>query len=68
MMKRRGVTLVEILVGMALAAIAFAIIYEVMHLFFGTDSRNNVMGITKRSFVQKDAKTGLRRLVYRLRE
>lgn len=67
-MKRRGVTLVELLVGLGLAAVAFAVIYEVMHLFFGSNSRNNVAGITKRSFVQKDAKVGLRRLIYRLRE
>lgn len=68
MRARRGVTLIEILVGMALAALAFGIIYEAMHLFFGSGSRHNVVGMTKRSFVQKDAKSGLRRLTYRLRE
>lgn len=67
-MNRRGVTIVEILVGAALSAALLGMIYGVFHLFFSDKSRHSVTTMTKRSFIQKDAKAGLRRLIYRLRE
>ena len=65
---KRGVTIVEVLVGAALAAALLGMIYGAFHLFFSDKSRHSVTTMTKRSFIQKDAKAGLRRLIYRLRE
>jgi hypothetical protein len=65
---RRAVTIVEVLMGAALAALLMGMIYGAFHVFFSDKSRHSVTTLTKKSFVQKDAKAGLRRLIYRLRE
>jgi prepilin-type N-terminal cleavage/methylation domain-containing protein len=67
-MRRRGWTLVEVVIAIGLVAILLGAAYGVFHLLFANRSRSNVAGLTRRSFVQKDAKAGLRRLTYRLRE
>jgi prepilin-type N-terminal cleavage/methylation domain-containing protein len=67
-MKRRAYTLVEVLVAMGLVSVLLGGAYGVFHLLFSSKSRSNLHGLTRRSFVQKDAKSGLRRLSYRLRE
>lgn len=67
-MRRRGITLVEVLTGLAVTALALSLAYGMSHQLFGTGSRNNLASLTKRSFLQKDAKVGLRRLIYRIRE
>lgn len=67
-MRRRGFTLVEMMVALALVSILLGAVYGISHLMFSSKSRSNLTGMTKRSFVQKDAKSGLRRLTYRLRE
>lgn len=67
-MRRRGFTLVELLVAIALVTVLLGAVYGIAHLLFANKSRSNVSGLTRRSFVQKDAKSGLRRLTYRLRE
>lgn len=68
-MKRRlAFTLVELLIGLTLVSILIGAIYAFLHLMFWGGSRSNLAGLTRRSFIQKDAKTGLRQLVYRLRE
>ena len=61
-------TLVEVLVALGLVSVLLGAAYGVFHLLFSNKSRSNVSNLTKRSFVQKDAKSGLRRLSYRLRE
>lgn len=61
-------TLVELLVDLAISSMLIGIIYGLMHLFFWSRSRSNVVGLTHRSHIQKDAKAGIRRLTYRLRE
>lgn len=66
--RRRAFTLVELLVGVAISAMLIGIVYGIFHLFFWSRSRSNVTGLTKRSHIQKDAKAGIRRLTYRLRE
>ena len=65
---RRGVTLVEVLVGMVVMLLALALAYGVSHQLFGTRSRFNLASMMGRSAIQKDAKVGLRRLIYRIRE
>lgn len=67
-MRRRGFTLVEILVAVGLVSALLGAVYGVYHLLFANKSKSNVAGLTRKSFVQKDAKSGLRRLTYRLRE
>lgn len=67
-MKRRGVTLIEVLIGMAIGAVMIGIVYQTFHLLFNRDSRHSLTSLTTRSFIQKDMKVGLRRLIYRLRE
>ena len=67
-MTRRGFTLAEILVALGLSGLVLAIVYGVFHFFFTSNSRSNLTGLTRRSFIQKDAKSGVRRLTYRLRE
>ena len=66
--RRRGFTLVEVLVAVGLVSVLLGAAYGAFHLLFANKSRNNLHGLTRRSFVQKDAKSGLRRLSYRLRE
>jgi len=68
MSRSRATTLVEILVGLALVSITMGLAYGFMHLMFWSHSRFNLTGLTRRSFLQKDAKAGIRRLIYRLRE
>lgn len=65
---RRGVTLVEVLVGVAVIVLALMLAYGISHQLFGSSSRHNLANMTRRSFIQKDAKVGLRRLIYRIRE
>lgn len=65
---RGAYTLVEVLVGLALGALVLGIIYGLFHFFFFSRSRSNLTGLTRRSFIQKDAHAGVRRLTYRLRE
>ena len=67
-MSRRAFTLVEGLVGTCLLVLVMGIAYGVMHQLFGTSSRHNLAGMTAHSAIQKDAKIGIRRLMYRLRE
>lgn len=67
-MKRRGFTLAEVLVALAITSVVLGIIYGLFHFFFASKSRSNLTGLTRRSFIQKDAKAGVRRLTYRLRE
>lgn len=65
---RAGFTLVEVLVAMSVAIALLAVVYGILHLLFNAGSRSSLTGLTKRSFIQKDAKAGVRRLMYRLRE
>lgn len=65
---RRGYSLIEVLVAISLVGVLLGSLYGVSHLMFSSNSRSNLSGMTRRSFVQKDAKSGLRRLTYRLRE
>ena len=66
--RARGFTVVEVLVAMAIVVGLVATLYAVMHLLFSSGSRSSLTGLTRRSFMQKDAKSGVRRLMYRLRE
>ena len=68
MRRSRGFTVVEVLVALAVIVGLLAAVYGVMHLLFGSGSRSNLANLTKRSFIQKDAKAGFRRLMYRMRE
>lgn len=67
-MRRGGVTLVEVIVGTLIAILVVMVCMELMRFLFSTRSRSSLVAMTRRSFIQKDAKAGLRRLVYRLRE
>ncbi|MBI4862401.1 MAG: hypothetical protein HY815_19405 [Candidatus Riflebacteria bacterium] len=64
----RGTTVLEVLIGTAILAALVAACYGVMNLLFSTRSRHSLTSMTRRSFVQKDARAGFRRLIYRLRE
>lgn len=61
-------TVVEVLVALAIVTALIAVIYGLSHQLFGSGSRSSLTGLTRRSFLQKDAKAGVRRLMYRLRE
>ena len=65
---RAGYTVVEVLVALAIVLALSAVIWGLMHQLFGSGSRSSLSGLTRRSFLQKDAKAGVRRLTYRLRE
>lgn len=65
---RRGYSLIEVLVAISLVSVLLGSMYGVSHLMFSSNSKSNLTSMTRRSFVQKDAKSGLRRLTYRLRE
>jgi prepilin-type N-terminal cleavage/methylation domain-containing protein len=65
---RPGFTIVEIMIGAAILSLLAGIAYQAFHLVFSADSRHGVTAMTRKSFMQKDAKAGLRRLTYRLRE
>jgi hypothetical protein len=67
-MKRTGVTIIEILIGAVIMSVLLGAVYQVFHLLFSRDSRHSLTSLTQRSFIQKDMKVGLRRLIYRLRE
>ena len=66
--RRRAFTLLEVLIGLAISAVLMGVVYGLFHLFFWSRSRSNIIGLTRRSSIQKDAKSGIRRLTYRLRE
>ena len=68
MRRRNAFTLVEMMVALILVSLLIGAIYGIWHLMFASKSKANLSGMTRRSFVQKDAKSGLRRLTYRLRE
>ena len=53
---------------MVILSILMFVVYQVFHLLFGSRSRHSLVALTRRSFIQKDVKVGLRRLIYRLRE
>lgn len=65
---RSGVGLVEILIGMALMTAILGSAYGLFRLLFLGSSRASVTGLSRRSALQKDSKSGTRRLIYRLRE
>lgn len=65
---RRGVTLVEALVGTAVALLALVLAYGISHQLFSGPGRHSLSAMMGRSAIQKDAKVGLRRLIYRVRE
>lgn len=61
-------TIVEVLVAVAIVSAIIGVLYGLSHQLFGSGSRSSLTGLTRRSFMQKDAKAGVRRLMYRLRE
>ena len=65
---RRGVTLVEALVGLAVSLLALGLAYAISHQLFNAPGRHSLAAMMGRSAIQKDAKVGLRRLIYRVRE
>jgi prepilin-type N-terminal cleavage/methylation domain-containing protein len=67
-MTRRGVTLVEILIGSAIGAILLTIVFALFHLLLGENIAWNLRGMTAGSAMQKQMRAGIRRLTYRLRE
>lgn len=67
-MRRRGYTIVEVLSALVLALVMAGVVMAAWRSLFNQRSRHSVTGITRSSFTQKDAKAGVRRLMYRLRE
>lgn len=67
-MRRRGYTIVEVLSALAIAIAMAGVVLTAWKSLFNTASRHSVTGITRSSFSQKDAKVGVRRMMYRLRE
>lgn len=67
-MSRHGTTIVEVLVAAFIAGLVLVVVYGAMRLLFWSGSTYNLMGTTRQSFVKSDAKAGLRRLMYRIRE
>lgn len=68
-MRRRGAfTLAEVLVALGISLLVISIVYGIFHFLYSSNSRSNLTGLTRRSSIQKDAKAGVRRLTYRLRE
>lgn len=67
-MTRRGLTLVETLVAAAIGVLVLFILYRMVHTVLSPESRHGLGALTARSSMQKDAKAGLRRAIYRLRE
>lgn len=65
---RRGFTLVEIVIGVILASILIGAVYGLFHVLMWNRSRSNIVGLTGRTAMQMDAKIGVRRMMYRLRE
>lgn len=65
---RRGYTFVEVLVALALATVMASAVLALWRSMFNADSRHSVTGLARSSATQKDAKAGVRRLMYRLRE
>ena len=65
---KRGVTLVEALVGLGIAMLALSLAYGISHQLFAGAGRHTLAAMMGRSAIQKDAKVGLRRLIYRVRE
>lgn len=67
-MRRKAFTFVEIMIVVILSSVLIVVIYNLFHALFGNRSRSNLANLTKRSFLQKDARSGVRRIAYRLRE
>ena len=65
---RRGFTIVEVVIGVVLASILIGAVYGLFHVLLWNRSRSNVTGLTGRTAMQMDAKIGVRRMMYRLRE
>jgi hypothetical protein len=61
-MTRRGLTLVEVVVGSMVGAMALSVAWGVFHLAFAPH-RWGVAGMTRASFMQKDLRPGVRRLM-----
>ena len=67
-MTRRGYSLIEVVAATVIAALMAGIALAAWRALFNPDSRHSVTGLTRGSFSQKDARAGVRRLMYRLRE
>ena len=68
MTRRQAYTFVEVLTALVIATAMASIVLALWRSLFNADSRHSVTGITRSSYTQKDAKAGVRRLMYRLRE
>jgi len=66
--RRRGYTFIEVLTALVIATAMAGTVLMLWHSLFNGDSRHSLTGITRSSYTQKDAKSGVRRLMYRLRE
>jgi prepilin-type N-terminal cleavage/methylation domain-containing protein len=67
-MRRRGITLVEILIASVVVSILLTILFTLFHLLMGENIAGNVSGMVIGSSLQMRTKLGIRRLTYRLRE
>jgi hypothetical protein len=65
---KRGYTFTEILVALGISIAMAGVVLAAWRSLFNQGSRHSAIGITRSSFSQKDAKAGVRRLMYRLRE
>jgi prepilin-type N-terminal cleavage/methylation domain-containing protein len=67
-MTRRGYTLMEVITAAVIATVMAGFAFGAWRTLFNPDSRHSITGLTRASFSQKDARAGVRRLLYRLRE
>ena len=67
-MRRSAYTFVEVLTALVLGTVMAGVMLAAWRTLFNPDSRHSITGITRSSVTQKDAKGGVRRLMYRLRE
>lgn len=65
---KRGFTFVEAMIVLVLFSLLLGILWGIYHFFFGGSSRNNMINLSRRNMLQQDAKSAMRRLLYRLRE
>lgn len=68
MAKRRGTTLVEVLVAIGLVSIVMGILYGLVTFFFSRKSKSSLTTMTERAFAQRDIRIGLQQLMVRMRE